>query len=76
MPTPKELEAAVKRADRNIGWMASHIGRMAPPDGGLAELNDHWLFIERNGWTAKAPWKRRGEGRPLDQRAPAQEQRT
>lgn len=61
-----ELRAAVNRADRIIGWMADHIGHMAPPDGGISDLNDHWLFMQCHGTPAPAP-KHRG-GRPLNQR--------
>lgn len=38
---------ALARADRIIGWMAKHIGKMCPPDGGISDLNEHWLFMER-----------------------------
>jgi hypothetical protein len=44
-----ELRAALNRADGIIGWMADYIGRMAAPSNGIADLNEHWLFMERNG---------------------------
>lgn len=37
------LQAQLDRANRIIGWMMPYIGNMAPPDGGLGDLNDHFM---------------------------------
>lgn len=71
----KRLLAALKRADEIIGWMASYLGRMAPPSNGIAELNEHWLDMPKllKGWKEHADWRgpRAEDERPIDQR-PAQ----
>jgi hypothetical protein len=67
----KRLTSALERADRIIGWMASYLGRMAPPSNGIADLNEHWLEMPK---LLKTPYKAtdwrgpKGEDeRPLDQ---------
>lgn len=37
------LRRQLDRANRIIGWMMPYIGAMAPPDGGLGDLNDHCM---------------------------------
>lgn len=68
----RPLVAALERADRIIGWMASYLGRMAPPSNGIAELNEHWLAMPKllKGWNPVADWRgpRAEDERPLDQR--------
>ena len=68
----KKLRAALERADRIIGWMASYLGRMAPPSNGIAELNDHWLEMPKLRKSGKdgGDWRgpRGDDERPLDQR--------
>jgi hypothetical protein len=68
----KRLVTALERADRIIGWMASYLGRMAPPSNGIVDLNEHWLDMPKlvKGWKAPSDWRGpRGEDeRPLDQR--------
>jgi len=59
---------ALERADRIIGWMASYLGRMAPPSNGLFELNEHWLFMESLRRKPAIDTSAK-EGRPLDQPA-------
>ena len=39
----ERLRAQLIRANTIIGWMMPHIGVMAPPDGGLGDLNDHCI---------------------------------
>jgi hypothetical protein len=36
-----DFEAQLARANRIIGWMCPYIGSMCPPDGGLADFNEH-----------------------------------
>lgn len=56
------LRRQLARANRIIGWMMPHIARMAPPDGGLADLNEHCC-------DNKVPDpSRKGDDRPIDQR--------
>lgn len=43
----QELEAALQRADGIINWMANYIGKMVPPDDGIYNLNQHWLYMQR-----------------------------
>jgi hypothetical protein len=68
----KRLQAALERADRIISWMASYLGRMAPPSNGIADLNEHWLEMPKlvKDYKVPADWRGpRGEDeRPLDQR--------
>lgn len=59
-----DLEAALLRADRIIGWMAGHVGRMCPPPDGLAKLNEHWLFMQARGVVSNGE----PHGATLDQR--------
>lgn len=40
------MRAELLRAAKIIQWMAPSIGRMCPPNGGIAELNEHWLYME------------------------------
>lgn len=37
----------MSRADEIICWMAEYIGKMAAPSNGIADLNEHWLYIEK-----------------------------
>lgn len=64
--------AALIRAARIIDWMASYIGRMAPPEGGIADLNEHWLYMERTGRPPSGKdWRgprAANDERPLDQK--------
>lgn len=39
-------DEALDRAARIINWMAPAIGQLAPPDGGIKDLNEHWLHME------------------------------
>lgn len=59
---------ALERADRIIEWMASYLGRMAPPSNGIHDLNEHWLYMEKLGKLARIDTSAK-EGRPLDQPA-------
>lgn len=65
--------AALIRADAIIEWMASYIGRMAPPANGISELNDHFLYMERRGAKPKKLDTSANHGRALDE--PTREQR-
>lgn len=69
LPTHLELASAYRRATEIIDWMMPYIGSMCPPSGGIAELNDHCIFAERNGFLPMRPIKERKEqkGRPLNQ---------
>ena len=64
---------ALERADRIIEWMMSYIGRMAPPENGIYDLNEHGLYMERlrraeRKKPHRGPWKARTkDDRPLDQ---------
>lgn len=60
---------ALVRANRIIGWMANYLGRMAPPNGGIMDLNEHWLYMERTGRHLPSDGTDARHGRPLDQRA-------
>ncbi len=56
------LHKQLARANRIIGWMCPYIGTMCPPDGGLAEFNDHTMdnYIPPPGEDTKgAPLKQR-----------------
>ena len=69
----KRLVAALERADRVISWMASYLGRMAPPSNGIADLNEHWLDMPKliEDYKRKpSDWRgpRAENERPLDQR--------
>jgi hypothetical protein len=35
------LRTQLERANRIIGWMCPYIGSMCPPDGGIADFNEH-----------------------------------
>jgi hypothetical protein len=37
---------ALERADRIIDWMAKYIGKMCTPENGIAEWNEHCLYME------------------------------
>lgn len=39
----ERLRAQLDRANKIIGWMMPYIGNMAPPDGALGDLNDHFM---------------------------------
>jgi hypothetical protein len=69
-PTQFEMDRALRRASKIIDWMMPYIGNMAPPDGGLSELNDHYLFVKRNGYLPKQTKKYVSDqkGRPINQR--------
>lgn len=41
-----ELIRALARAESIIQWMAPYIGKMAVPSNGIADLNEHWLYVE------------------------------
>jgi hypothetical protein len=67
---------ALERADRIIEWMMSYIGRMAPPDNGIFDLNEHGLYMERlrrqeRKQAMRKPQKSTGDARPLDQKPAA-----
>jgi hypothetical protein len=67
---------ALERADRIIEWMMSYIGRMAPPDNGIFDLNEHGLYMERlrrqeRKRAVRKPQKSTGDDRPLDQKPSA-----
>lgn len=77
MPKPDEHHtssadrAALIRAGRIIDWMASYIGRMAPSDGGIVDLNEHWLYMQRIGVQPTGKnWRgpRSKDDRSLDQK--------
>lgn len=55
-------EQQLARANRIIGWMMPYIGSMCPPDGGLADLNEHCMdnIVPEPGDETK--------GRPIKQR--------
>jgi hypothetical protein len=65
---------ALERADRIIEWMMSYIGRMAPPENGIYDLNEHGLYMQRLRRTEgkkprRGPWKAKTkDDRPLDQK--------
>lgn len=66
-----DQHAALMRAARIIDWTASYIGRMAPPEGGIADLNEHWLYMETIGVPPGGETWRGPKGpdeRPLDQK--------
>ena len=54
----------MERAARLINWMAGYIGKMAPVCYGecYAELNDHFLAMQRMGISADDPSKPDGAG--------------
>ena len=54
----------MERATRLINWMAGYLKHMAPGyySECYAELNDHFLAVERMGATANDPSKPKGEG--------------
>lgn len=44
----KELREALVRADGLIDAMSGYIGKMAVPAEFFANINQHWLFMERH----------------------------
>ena len=59
----EDLARNLARANTIIGWMMPYIGSMCPPDGGLGELNEH--FMENRVPTPGDETK----GAPIKQRA-------
>ena len=54
----------MERANRLVCWMAGYIGNMAPGGYGdcFAELNDHFLAMQRIGIPTDDPSKSTGAG--------------
>lgn len=63
-----DLLTALLRANDIINWMASYLGRMAPPSNGISDLNDHWLYMQKIGRALPSEGTDARHGRPLDQR--------
>lgn len=62
---------ALVRAAGLIDWMAEHIGRMCPPADGLFDLNEHFMYVNRERARGNMPPRKKfRDGRPLDQHAP------
>ena len=51
--TEAELRQALERAGRIIDAMAPYIGQMAVDADVLHDLNQHWLWVERDGANAR-----------------------
>lgn len=43
----EEHAGQLVRANKIIGWMSEYIGKMCPPPNGLHELNQFWLYIQK-----------------------------
>lgn len=68
------LVKALERAERVIQWMAPYLGKMAAPSNGIADLNEHWLYIEqlqRQGILPKQKPQPSAMNTPLNKRARA-----
>ena len=65
-----DMRSQLGRANKIIGWMMPYIGRMCPPSGGLADLNEHCCenVVPEPGQDAG--------GRPIDQRPLTDEKNT